>query len=36
LKSEENIFTVDGNRSPDLIAQDIWKEVSQMLKLQQV
>src|SRR5438067_10247608 len=36
LKSEENIFTVDGNRSPDLIAEDIWKEVSQMLKLQQV
>jgi dTMP kinase len=36
LKSEENIFTVDGNRSPDLIAKDIWKEVSQMLKLQQV
>jgi dTMP kinase len=36
LKSEENIFTIDGNRSPDLIAKDIWKEVSQMLKLQQV
>jgi len=36
LKSEENIFTVDGNRSPDLIAEDIWKEVSQILKLQQV
>ena len=28
LKSKENIFITDGNRSPGLIAQDIWKKVS--------
>ncbi len=28
LKFKENIFITDGNRSPDLIAADIWKEIS--------
>ena len=27
LKSEEKIFITDGNRSPELIAVDIWKEI---------
>lgn len=27
LRSVENIFIVDGNRSPELIAHDIWNEV---------
>jgi dTMP kinase len=31
LGSVENIFSVDGNRSPDLIAQDIWLKVQSML-----
>jgi dTMP kinase len=31
LRSVENIFIVDGNRSLDLIAQDIWQHVSSML-----
>ena len=30
LKFKEHIFTTDGNRSPDLVAADIWKEVSRM------
>jgi len=30
LKFKENIFITDGNRSPELIAADIWKEVSQL------
>ena len=30
LKFKENIFRTDGNRSPELIASDIWKEVSQI------
>ena len=30
LKFKENIFKTDGNRSPELIASDIWKEVSQI------
>jgi len=30
LKFKENIFMTDGNRSPDLIAADIWNEVSQI------
>ena len=30
LKFKEHIFITDGNRSPDLVAADIWKEVSQM------
>ena len=29
LKTQENIFITDGNRSPELIAADIWTEVSQ-------
>lgn len=29
--SAENIFRVDGNRSPDLIAHDIWQKVQSML-----
>lgn len=28
LKLKENIFIVDGNRPPDLIAKDIWEEVA--------
>jgi dTMP kinase len=28
LKFKENIFITDGNRSPELIATDIWSEVS--------
>jgi dTMP kinase len=32
LKTVENIFTVDGNRTPDLIAGDIWNKVASMLK----
>jgi dTMP kinase len=31
LGSVENIYSVDGNRSPDLIAQDIWLKVQSML-----
>jgi dTMP kinase len=30
LKLEERFFITDGNRSSDLIAADIWKEVSQI------
>jgi dTMP kinase len=33
LKSVENIFTVDGDRTPDLIAADIWNKVASMLSL---
>jgi dTMP kinase len=29
LKSQENIFVTEGNRSPELIAADVWNEVSQ-------
>jgi len=32
LKAVENIFTVDGNRTPELIAKDIWEEVKRMLE----
>lgn len=28
LKLKENIFMTDGNRSPELIAADIWNEIS--------
>lgn len=28
LKFKENIFMIDGNRSPELIAADIWNEIS--------
>ena len=35
LQSVENIFTVDGNRSSDLIADDIWQKVQKMLELGQ-
>lgn len=31
LRSVENIFIVDGNRSPELIAHDIWNEVQSHL-----
>jgi dTMP kinase len=31
LRSVENIFTVDGNRSFELVANDIWQKVSSML-----
>jgi dTMP kinase len=31
LKGDENIFSVDGNRTPELIAGDIWQKVSSML-----
>ena len=30
LKLKENIFVLDGNRAPHIIASDIWEEVSQM------
>ncbi|MEO6729862.1 MAG: dTMP kinase [Ferruginibacter sp.] len=30
LKFEENIFVTDGNRLPELIAEDIWKGIAQM------
>lgn len=30
LKLKENIFVTDGNRSPELIAVDIWNEVSKI------
>jgi len=28
LKFKENIFIIDGNRSPEIIAADIWNEIS--------
>ena len=31
LKGEEHIISVDGNRTPDLIAGDIWEKVASML-----
>jgi dTMP kinase len=31
LKGDEQIFSVDGNRTPDLIAGDIWQKVASML-----
>lgn len=31
LKAVENIFIVDGNRTPDLIAGDIWQKIASML-----
>lgn len=30
-KDVENVFSVDGNRTPDLIAKDIWHKVQTML-----
>jgi dTMP kinase len=30
-KDVENIFSVDGDRTPDLIAQDIWQKVQMMM-----
>lgn len=30
LKFKENIFITDGNRSPELIAGDIWNEISRI------
>lgn len=32
-KDVENIFSVDGNRTPELIAQDIWQKVQTMMGL---
>jgi dTMP kinase len=32
LKGEEIVFITEGNRSPDLIANDIWKEVSRIME----
>jgi len=34
LKSEENIYITDGNREPDVIAADIWNEVSKMKSIE--
>jgi dTMP kinase len=31
LKAVENIFIVDGNRTPELIAGDIWQKITSML-----
>ena len=31
-KDVENIFSVDGNRTPELIAQDIWQKVQTMME----
>ena len=31
LKFEENVFITDGNRPVEMIASDIWKEVSKIL-----
>ena len=33
LKTEEAIFITDGNRPTDLIAKDIWQEVSKKMEL---
>lgn len=32
LKSKERIFITNGDRSPEVIAADIWKEISKMTK----
>lgn len=32
-KDVENIFSVDGNRTPELIAKDIWQKVQTMMEL---
>jgi len=34
LKHQENIFVVDGNRSPESVSADIWKEIERILELQ--
>ncbi len=34
LRSEEAVFITDGNRSEELIAKDIWLEVSKKMELQ--
>lgn len=31
LKGDEHIYSVDGNRTPELIAGDIWQKVASML-----
>ena len=31
LKSQENIFITDGNRSADLIAEDVWNKIKQKI-----
>lgn len=33
LKSEETVFITDGNRPAELIAKDIWQEVSRKIEL---
>ena len=32
LKSKEKIFITDGNRSPDIIAEDIWQKINSLTK----
>jgi dTMP kinase len=34
LRSEEAIYITDGNRSAELIAKDIWQEVSKKMEWQ--
>ena len=34
LRSEEAVFVTDGNRPAELIAKDIWQEISEKMKLQ--
>jgi dTMP kinase len=35
-KFEENILIVEGNRTPDLIAHDIWQEVLKWIELEEL
>lgn len=32
LKSEENIFITNGDRSPEIVANDIWNKVSNLIR----
>jgi dTMP kinase len=34
LKHEENILIIDGNRPPEIVSSDVWKEIERILKLQ--
>ena len=34
LKHEENIFIINGDRSPEVVSAEIWKKIEEMLKLQ--
>ncbi|GIV34584.1 MAG: dTMP kinase [Chitinophagales bacterium] len=36
MQSEEQIFITDGNRPPDMIAADIWKEVARLVQSQTI